>query len=454
MMNTEEQKYKKVIQILNDVSPSFCLAKWHQLTLYLQNGFNHSCHHPTPHKVTIEELKNNYKALHNTQFKKQQMQKMLDGERPAECDYCWRAEDSGNISDRVYKSSSAWAKNKLDEVVKNKTADVNPAYLEISFSNVCNFKCAYCSPDLSSPWYEEIDKHGPYPTSQKYNNFDWYRQEGKMPIKHTDPNPYVDAFWQWWPELYASLNTLRLTGGEPLLSKDVWQMLDYIEENPNKDLIFAINTNLCVHDAFIDRIIEKTNNISKHTKEFQFFTSGEAIGSAGEYIRYGLDYNQWTKNLEKVLDNTNVIVAVMTTVNLTSVTTYADFIRYILDLRGKYNKNATFNKVQFMTNFLRWPDFLSLQILDNETKEKFSADIDRLIAERGQWNGLATLTFSEVDQLKRLINFMNSTISDEKLTVDRKDFAAFVDEYDHRRGTDFNATFPELINFYNQCKDL
>jgi hypothetical protein len=144
----------------------------------------------------------------------------------------------------------------------------------------------------------------------------------------------------------------------------------------------------------------------------------------------------------------------MTTVNLTSVTTYADFIRYILDLRGKYNKNATFNKVQFMTNFLRWPDFLSLQILDNETKEKFSADIDRLIAERGQWNGLATLTFSEVDQLKRLINFMNSTISDEKLTVDRKDFAAFVDEYDHRRGTDFKATFPELINFYNQCKDL
>jgi hypothetical protein len=107
-----------------------------------------------------------------------------------------------------------------------------------------------------------------------------------------------------------------------------------------------------------------------------------------------------------------------------------------------------------MTNFLRWPDFLSLQILDNKTKEKFAADIDQLIEERGKWNGLATLTFSEVDQLKRLVNFMNSTISDEKLTVDRKDFAAFVDEYDHRRSTDFKATFPELINFYNQCKDL
>ena len=78
-MLNEEQKYKKVIEILNSVSPSFCLAKWHQLTLYLQNGFNHSCHHPSPHKVPLLELETNFKALHNTQYKKQQMQKMLDG---------------------------------------------------------------------------------------------------------------------------------------------------------------------------------------------------------------------------------------------------------------------------------------------------------------------------------------------------------------------------------------
>jgi glycosyltransferase involved in cell wall biosynthesis len=56
-----------------------------------------------------------------------------------------------------------------------------------------------------------------------------------MPIKHSDPNPYVDAFWKWWPELYQKLETLRLTGGEPLLSKDVWRMLDAIEANPKSD---------------------------------------------------------------------------------------------------------------------------------------------------------------------------------------------------------------------------
>ena len=107
-----------------------------------------------------------------------------------------------------------------------------------------------------------------------------------------------------------------------------------------------------------------------------------------------------------------------------------------------------------MTNFLRWPDFLSLQILDDTTKEQFSKDIEELIKERGKWDGFATLTFSEVDQLKRLVNFMNTPMDDKQLHTNRKDFAAFITEYDKRRGTDFNKTFPTLENFYNQCKDL
>lgn len=453
-MSSEEQKYQKVIEILDSVSPSFCMAKWHQLTLYLQTGFNHSCHHPSPHKIPIEEIKENYKALHNTKFKKEQMQKMLDGERPNECDYCWRAEDAGRISDRVYKSSTNWAKIKFDSVLQNRTADVNPAYLEVSFSNVCNFKCAYCSPDLSSQWYDEISKHGPYPTSEGNNDLEWLKKVGKIPIRHNEYNPYVEAFWKWWPELYKDLHTLRLTGGEPLLSKDAWKMLDYIEENPNKDLVFAINTNLGVNTELVDKLIIKIQKISKTSKEFQFFTSGEATGSPAEYIRYGLDYNQWKNNLIKVLDNTNVIVAIMTTVNLTSVTTYADFIRFILDLRGKYNRKSNFNKVQFMTNFLRYPEFLSLPLLDDQTKEKFEKDIEELIAERGNWDGLGTLQFSEVDQLRRMIAFMKTTLPKQRLDLLRKDFFNFTYEYDKRRNTDFLTTFPELENFYKICKEI
>ena len=450
----EQEKYIAVQNMLDDVSPSFCLAKWHQTTLYLQNGYNHSCHHPSPHKIPMEELKNNFKALHNTQHKKEQMKMMLQGKRPPECEYCWKAEDAGHISDRVYKSGTSWAKPKIEEVLKTGTGDVNPAYLEIIFSNVCNFKCAYCAPDLSSKWFEEIKSHGPYPTSERFNNFEWFEKEGKMPINHRDYNPYVKAFWEWWPELYDNLHTLRLSGGEPLLSKDVWKMIDYIESNPNKDLVFAINTNLCVEDTFVDRIIEKTNTISKNTREFQFFTSGEAVGACGEYIRDGLDYKKWTANLERVLDSTDVIVAIMTTVNLTSVTTYVDFIRYLLELRGKYNKNASFNKVQFMTNTLRFPEFLSLRLLDEKTKQKFTREVSQLIQEKGVWDGYDTLTYAEADQLKRMIDYMNLEYEPSRLKILRNDFVRFIDEYDIRRNKNFKQTFSELEEFYNLCKGL
>ncbi len=62
---------------INTVSPSFCSAKWLQTTLYLQNGFNHSCHHPSAHKIPIEEVNANPAALHNSQFKKEQRAKCL-----------------------------------------------------------------------------------------------------------------------------------------------------------------------------------------------------------------------------------------------------------------------------------------------------------------------------------------------------------------------------------------
>ena len=81
--------------------------------------------------------------------------------------------------------------------------------------------------------------------------------ENKVPILHREPNPYVDAFWKWWPDLYRDLHTFRITGGEPMLAKDTWKVLDYIieEPNPNKDLNFAINSNLGLEDNMIDKLI-------------------------------------------------------------------------------------------------------------------------------------------------------------------------------------------------------
>jgi len=454
--------YESIKHQLDSVSPSFCIAKWAQLTLYLQTGYNHSCHHPTPHKIPLEEVLENPKALHNTQFKKAQMRKMLEGERPAECEYCWKIEDLGKgyLSDRVYKSAHEFSQEKIEEIVTRKTADIEPSYLEISFSNTCNLKCAYCSPDISSTWMQEIEQHGGYPTTSNYNNLEWFKQNQKMPYKHSEENPYVDAFWKWWPELSPKLHTLRLTGGEPLLSKDVWKIIDSIIENPNPKLVFCINTNLLVPDNLIDKLIEKLNILDGKLKEIQIFSSGEATGKSNEYIRFGTNHEKWKKNFEKVLSQTkNVLVANMTTVNLTSVNTYCDFIRYLLDMRSIYNKEVTFDKVQFMTNYLRYPEFLAITLLDDETKDKFKSDVEKLIEERkfGKWKDTeyGYLTNEQVDQLNRLVDHMykNTFEDEEKLKTIRRDFYSFIVEYDKRRNTNFLETFPELEKFYKLCQE-
>jgi hypothetical protein len=248
----ENPFYVGVKKELDAVGCGMCLAKWTQVTLQLQSGHNHSCHHPGTHKISEAEIARNPSALHNTRYKKQRRKEMLEGKRPSECDYCWGTEDTSNsFSDRVFKSAENWSWPFKNEIITSDwRADYNAKYVEVAFSNECNFKCSYCGPAYSTNWMKEIKKHGEYPTSSRFNSLTWLENENKVPIPLDQHNPYLEAFWKWWPELYNDLQIFRITGGEPLLAKDTWKVLDYIIEspNPNKNLQLAINSNLGISD--------------------------------------------------------------------------------------------------------------------------------------------------------------------------------------------------------------
>src|SRR6056300_1440123 len=170
---------------------SLCLAKWTQSNIYLAAGTTHSCHHPGPHKIPIEEITDNPGALHNTRYKIEQRQKMLDGKRPSECDYCWRVEDAGHISDRITKSFTNWSRPYFNSIIRDGAEKSIPKYLEVSFDNTCNLKCSYCGPTYSSKWVEELKQFG-----------DWKNHHSQQSvILNKEYNPYIEAFWKWWPEV-------------------------------------------------------------------------------------------------------------------------------------------------------------------------------------------------------------------------------------------------------------
>ena len=434
---------------IDNISPTMCTAKWLQSTVYLMNGFTHSCHHPTSHKIPLEEIKRNPSALHNTEFKKVQREKMLSGERPEECQYCWNIEDlpGKHISDRTYKSTDLmWSTPYVDKVIKaSHTENIAPTYLEVAFENTCNFKCAYCTPDISSKWMEEVKQYGPYNTSSKTGNLDWIKQEGRMPIPNREYNPYIEAFWKWWPELYENLETFRITGGEPLLSKNTWDILEYVAKNPRKNFTLAINSNMDVPAEFIDRLIDYYKKISPNIKAFQIFTSCEATGDAANYIRFGMNYKRFMKNVERMLTETDARINFMVTFNALSITTFENFLNDIWNLRVTFNEDDADNRIPMMISYLRWPKFMSATILPQELKEKYGnkyISFVRAHARNTSPSKAGRFYLEEIDQIDRLCEFMAK--EPDTINRDRRDFVIFFNEYDKRRKTNFNETFPEL----------
>jgi hypothetical protein len=461
----ENPFYVGVQKELDTVGKGMCLAKWTQTTLHLQLGHTHSCHHPSTHQIPVKEIERNPSALHNTQYKKRRRKEMLEGERPSECDYCWGVEDnSDRFSDRTFKSAESWSYPFMDEIKNsNWRDDYNPKYVEVAFSNACNFKCSYCSPAFSSKWMEEIEQFGAYPTTDKFNSLDYNIMEKKVPIKHSDANPYVDAFWKWWPELYEDLHTFRITGGEPLMSKDTWDVLDYIIDhpNPNKNLQLAINSNLGVPDKLIDKFIDKVNKICDGGKvrEFIIFTSCDTWGEQAEYIRNGLIFNKFWDNVNKVLTKCPTVnVTFMVTYNALSVPNYIKLINGIYDLKSSYGSNDRYwNSAVFLdTSYLRYPTHQTVQVLpydfaDLVFQQAQRADFLSVPLFENKYIGYSDI---EIQKIKRTYDWMISPIDDRRLYEQRYNFGKYFEEHDVRRGTDFKKVFPELADFYEFTKTL
>ncbi len=450
--------------IINKISPTFCAAKWMQSTILLYSGETHSCHHPSRHHIELSDIKDNPSGIHNTAHKMKARKDMLNGIQTPECDYCWRIENQNqqHISDRVYKSSYSWALPYINDIVESGDGkDITPTYMEVAFDSTCNFKCVYCSPESSSRWQEEIRKHGDIKqTEYNLHNLDWLKSVGKLPIHHTEHNPYIDAFWKWWPTLYTKLNTFRITGGEPLLSKHTWRLFDYVENNPNKNLVLAVNTNLNVPDNKVDKMIDSINRMSPNLKYFDVYTSLENTGEQAEYTREGMNYKEFIENCYKVLDNTpdSTRLHIMTTINITSAPSFLEFLEKIREMRLKYYTKMHDFRVRTHFSYLRFPRTLMLSLLSKEDKDRYGkewlnyihkwkltkvTDADRI------FHGLPPLeTFyhEEVDQIERLIEFMQT---DKQPDIVYDDMRSYIRQLDSRRGRDFNKTFPTLTYLMN-----
>lgn len=485
---------------LNAVSPSLCIAKWAQVSINLPAGLTQSCYHPPTHPIPLEELKVNPAALHNTVFKINERKQMLAGERPPGCSYCWKIEDAKHLSDRAYRSSEWWAAPEFD-TLKDTAETATPRYVEVNFNQACNFKCMYCSPHLSTTWEEEIRKFGPYEVNgRQHNNIDAIKHLMPLKVANKD-NPYVQAFWKWWPEIYRKLRVFRMTGGEPLMDKNTFKVLEYVNENPHGQLELSITSNLCPPDQkLFDRFMtlvkkleevrtwEDKDNFNENSgnnwyvapafKHFTLFVSLDGVGAQAEYMRYGLNYEQLMSNIRTYLRETHhTSISFINTFNLLSIPSLHKFLEMILELRVEFGgrvqeqrvvgetehngyispayKIPKFQRIWFDIPLLESPSWFQIQNARQPEIDEMLRCIQVMEDNVQDDDYLETFTgFKpyEILKLDRNLALAKQSVTPEKAQLNKSAFYQFVSELDIRRETNFVDIFPELADYYNDAK--
>ena len=449
-------------RMIDPVSESFCGAKWYNATIWLGHGGTTSCHHPPAHQIDLEEIKTNPSAIHNTRHKKKMREMMQEGTRPKECEYCWKIEDMGKdadgnepVSDRTYKTV-IYEDSDLDRIATlDPQFDVNLKTLEIAFDRTCQLACSYCNPAFSSTWVKDIRTNGGY-QGIKSDARGHFIDDAPYaePFDQGEDNPYVDAFWRWWPELSSELEEIRVTGGEPLMTPSIYKLFDWFKEtdDPNKHKMrLAINSNLMAKEPLLNKFIDAT----QHIDHFHVYTSCEAYGPQAEYIRDGLEWDIWTSQFERFATEARYEgVHMMMTINALCLDTITEFWDWSLSMKRKYGHHVPGISV----NILRFPSFQSPLTLPDNLRKMYHDEISEWldnVRKKGETdkNGVELLQPWEQDQISRLIEYLDVVKTPHRNTAEQHllhhDFKVFYEQYDSRRGFDFRKTFPRLTNWYD-----
>ena len=234
------------------------------------------------------------------------------------------------------------------------------------------------------------------------------------------------------------------------MSKDTWKLLDYLLEHPQQGLDIAINTNGCVENALIDKLIFKVNQLAEVGVKVDVYTSLESTGAQAEYARDGLDFFKWLKNVDRILKETNCTVAMMTTINILSIPSFLDFMMTVMDFRKEYNNSFDVNRIPLSINIMHWPPHLQCTLLDVDYRTKTANTIEKVCE---QWlkyytkEKYARLYLEEFDQIKRLCDYLRNT---EPAIEHRADFVRYIHAYDKRRNKNFADTFPQYIHLVEE----
>ena len=407
-----------------------CVLKWAWSTIYLGQGKTASCHRVDQHAIDPAHMAN----FHNQPEKILAREQMLAGQWPGKgCEYCRKIEDAGGMSDRMYQLQD----NRNSELIPQALLDnptataVVPTVLEIYFNNTCNMSCVYCSPFFSSKWEEENRRFGQYQHGKL--NFGW--------IPEVNPNyeQMLADFWQYLEtdRNYLHIRQYQIAGGEPFFQKEFDASIDFWQSHPNPDLTFNMITNLKVPPARFRAYIDRFGDMVREgsLRKLQISSSLDCWGPEQEYVRWGLDLNEWQENFEYLLDKPWVQQCINSAVSALTIKTLPDLITRV----NSWNQQIQgVKQIYYSFMSIMYPKQLDPAIFGAGVFDDDFARVDQLMkrspintsaqrSARLHMQGIA----QQIAQAPRDLEWIDN-------------LQHYLTELDRRRGTDWTALFPWL----------
>jgi hypothetical protein len=415
---------KRIFPIKQDPA---CLLKWGWSTVFFNSGSTSSCHRTEKYAIDPD----NFDQFHNVTEKITARELMLKGQWPGHgCEYCKRVEDVGGVSDRLFQLDQQQDPGlTAPELFKNNLAvNVTPTILEVYFKNTCNMACVYCGPHFSSLWEDE---------NRKYGNL--FENNTKFSVQQSQHNPHYDKMVaDLWTYLatdnrYLTLRRFHILGGEPFLLSELDDCLDFWDSHGNPDLVLSIITNLNIPHKRFQKYIDRFERLVNENKIWKFQITGslDGWGPEIEYVRYGLDLNNWEQNFRSLLDKSWVTLSINSAISALTIKQLPALITKINEwnqLRPADAEPIIFSYA--LTGQRDDPKRFGSGFFDNDLNLALSLLDKKSTIDIGVYEAL--------EAIQQLINKnpMNITQVNELKT--------YLDQLDQRRKTNWRTTFPWL----------
>jgi len=409
-MKTLQKLFQNSKKYMNKDNKTFCMLPWTHMHLW-PAGTTYPCCMSDPNFPIGDTQNQSLQDIWNGEQMRKLRLNMLEGKKSPECRRCYELEENGMWTLR--KSSNENFKHHYNRVLitdkDGSAGDVNLAYMDIRFSNLCNLKCRSCGPQFSTSWFDDhVKAHG----DPGHTKMLTVREDMKNFMDELDP-------------LLESVERVYWAGGEPLITEEHYKILDKWIKMGKKDVKMDYTTNFTKMN-YRDKSVFDYWNSFEHVR---VAGSIDANHERAEYLRKNMKWREVVDNRRRMIKQCpHVYFELTPTVSAYNVLNLPDFHK-------EWIEEGLLEPQNLRINILLDPTYMRLQILTAEQKDRVRKRYDEHINYLKQFPHIDSV----IDDYTSILQFMETDNEHDRFV-----FVFKTKQMDEIRNENFYKIFPEL----------